>query len=222
MGLKNRQMSCNLCSRYNEDLFKHELVSCVRMFFSKSMVSVGGGNHSFRSDKKDRIWITPSGYPRSHLEPDDLLLIDLDGKVICGNLRPTIEAPFHTEIYRVRPDINAVCHTHNPYTQGFFLASKLVPTAVGGVYALADKPPIEFPKILGEMIVIEYRQLGSRVLGKAVGAACQLEALMPAGVIILLNHGVIGIGRCIHEARFQVDLLEEWAKALAVFKSLQS
>lgn len=212
-------MSCKACSVYNENFFKQELVSCVRTFFSKGMVSVGGGNHSFRSDRAERIWITPSGYPRSHLVPDDLLLIDLDGNVVHGSLRPTIEMPFHTEVYKVRPDINAVCHIHNPYTQGFFLASKLAPTDIDGIYTLADKPPIEFPKVLGSPVAIEYRQLGSKALGRAVGMACRLEP-KPAGVIILLNHGAIGIGRCIHEARFQVDLLEEWARCLAVLKGL--
>lgn len=185
------------------------------------MVSVGGGNHSFRSEHPERVWITPSGYPRSHLTPDDLLLIDLEGNVLHGNLRPTIEVPFHTEIYKVRQDINAVCHIHNPYTQGFFISQKLVQTDIKGIYTLADNPPIEFPKPIGaKPAIIEYRQLGSEALGRVVGEACRLDPLIPVGVMVLLNHGVIGIGRCIHEARFLVDLFEEWARCLAVFKGL--
>lgn len=185
------------------------------------MVSVGGGNHSFRSERAERIWITPSGYPRSHLTPDDLLLIDLEGNVLCGGLRPTIEVPFHTEIYKVRPDINAVCHTHNPYTQGFFLSSKLTQTELEGIYTLAEDPLIEFPKPINTKLpIIEYRQLGSKALGRVVGKACHLDPLMPIGVMILLNHGIIGIGRCIHEARFLVDLIEEWARCLVVLKAM--
>ncbi|MEM2761031.1 MAG: class II aldolase/adducin family protein [Nitrososphaerales archaeon] len=197
---------------------KRELVSCVRTFFSKGMVSVGGGNHSFRSDEPDRIWITPSGYPRSHLTTDDLLLIDLDGNVLAGNLRPTIEVPFHTQIYKVRSDINAVCHTHNPYTLGFFLSSKLE-SIDEGICTLSEEPLIEFPKILGEEpVIIDYRQLGSRSLGNIVGKAVSFNYLRPSGTLILLNHGIISIGRCIHEARLLVELLEEWARCSAIAK----
>lgn len=215
-------MLCNSCRTYDEGFLKQELVSGVKTFFSKGMVSVGGGNHSFRSEHSEEIWITPSGYPRSHLTPDDLLLIDLDGNVLCGNLLPTIELPFHTEIYKVRPDINAVCHIHNPYTQGFFLTQKLIQTGAEGIYTLAADPPIEFPGPLGgaKSAIIEYRQLGSRSLGRIVGEASHLDSLVPIGVMILLNHGVIGIGRCIHEAKFLVDLLEEWARCLAVLRAL--
>lgn len=185
------------------------------------MVSVGGGNHSFRSERPERIWITPSGYPRSHLTPDDLLLTDLEGNVLQGNLRPTIEIPFHTEIYKTRPDINAACHVHNPYTQGFFLSSKFIQTDIERIYILADDPPVELPDFIGTRpIIIEYKQLGSKALGRAVGKACTLDSLMPIGIMVLLNHGVIGIGRCIHEARLLVDLLEEWARCLAIFKRL--
>jgi len=184
------------------------------------MVSVGGGNHSFRSDHPGNIWITPSGYPRSHLTPEDLLLIDLEGNVLHGNLRPTIETPFHTQIYKVRPEINAVCHVHNPYTQGFFLSQKLTETDIAGIYLLADDPPLEFPRPIGAgPVVIEYRQLGSKALGRLVGEACRFDVL-PIRVIVLLNHGIIGIGRCIHEGRFLVELLEEWARCVTVFKSL--
>ena len=131
------------------------------------MVSVGGGNHTFRQINRDRIWITPSGYPRSHLMARDLVLIDLDGNITSGNLKPTIEVPFHTEIYKVRPDINAVCHTHNPYTQGFFLSAKLEPIEQG-VYTISKSLPIKYPKPLGKIpIVVEYKTARISCSGKA-------------------------------------------------------
>ena len=108
-----------MCSSYDLNFFKTELVKSVKSFFLNGLVSVGGGNHSFRSEIKNQIWITPSGYPRSHLKDDDLILIDLEGNTILGNLRPTIEVPFHTEIYKNRNDINAICHVHNPIYHGF-------------------------------------------------------------------------------------------------------
>src|SRR6185437_3253511 len=173
---------CNFCAEYNENLLKKELITCVKTFFSNGLVSVGGGNHSFRQNNRDKIWITPSGYPRSHLMAKDLVLIDLDGNITSGNLKPTIEVPFHTEIYKVRPDINAVCHTHNPYAQGLFLSAKLEPIEQG-VYTF----PIKYPEPLGKIpIVVEYRQLGSRALGRIIGKACIKDFLYPSGIIIML------------------------------------
>lgn len=213
------KMFCDICKVYDEHIFKNELISAIKYFFSHGLVSVGGGNHSFRSKLDNQIWITPSGYPRSHITSDDLLLIDLDGNVLKGNLKPTIEVPFHTEIYKNRSDINAVCHVHNPYTSGYFLSSKLVNIDNEGIWTLAETPSIAFPKVLHDKpLVIEYKQLGSKGLGNLVGKASKFDCVVPFGIIILLNHGVIGVGRCIHEAKFVVDLCEEWAKCLVVKK----
>ena len=212
-------MFCDICQVYDEHILKNELISAIKYFFSYGLVSVGGGNHSFRSQLDNQIWITPSGYPRSHITSDDLLLIDLDGNVLKGNLKPTIEVPFHTEVYKNRSDINAVCHVHNPYTSGYFLSSKLVNIDNEGIWTLAESPSIGFPKVLhGTPLVVEYKQLGSKGLGNLVGKASKFDSVVPFGTIILLNHGVIGLGRCIHEAKFVVDLCEEWAKCLAVKK----
>ncbi len=223
-------MFCDLCSSYDLNLFKAELVKSVRSFFLNGLVSVGGGNHSFRSEIKNQIWITPSGYPRSHLKDDDLILIDLEGNTILGNLRPTIEVPFHTEIYKNRNDINAICHVHNPYTMGFYLTTKLEATKYEGIYSLKELPSIKLPKPIEDSIIIEYKQLGSKLLGKTVGIASRMELMASISIsesiisnpkiIILLNHGIIGMGKCIHEAKFLVELYEEWAKCIMVKKVL--
>lgn len=218
----NKSSICHFCAESDEDSLKKELITCVKTFFSNGLVSVGGGNHSFRQIDRGRIWITPSGYPRSHLMTRDLVSIDLDGNIQSGNLKPSIEVPFHTEIYKVRPDIDAICHTHNPYTQGFFLSAKLRPIEQG-IYTISELLPIKYPEPLGKIpIVVEYRQLGSRALGRLVRKTCTKDFLYPTGIIIMLNHGVIGMGRCVHEARFLIELLEEWARCLFIFLKLDN
>ncbi len=127
------------------------------------------------------------------------ILIDLEGNIVQGYLRPSIEVPFHTEIYKARPEVNAVCHTHNPYTQGFILSARLKYLG-DGVSTLSESPLIKFPETLGNFpLIIQYQQLGSRSLGYAVATVCRNNLAYPSGIIILLNHGVIGIGECIHE-----------------------
>jgi len=215
------EIPCSVCSLADVATLREELVSCVQGLFSKGFMSSGGGNHSIRIPGTDKILITPSGYPRSHLKPDDIIIIDSKGKLIEGSLRPTIEVPFHTEIYKKRLDINAVCHTHSSYSQALAISAKLEATKVDGIYALEVTSDFSLPRALGKWLpVLEYRQLGSRSLAKLVGEMCVFDSnsLKPAGSILLLNHGVIGAGRCIHEARFMVELLEEWARCQVVTK----
>lgn len=212
---------CDICKKYNVSL-KKELIFVVRSFFLNGFVSVGGGNHSFRSENPTQIWITASGYPRSHIQEKDLVLIDLNGNVLKGNLRPTIEVPFHTSIYKNREDINAICHVHSPYTLGYFLSAKIKNTENEGIFTLDEKPIIDL-KFVGKNspLVIDYKQLGSKALGNTVGLASKMISTSPFGVMILLNHGIIAMGRCVHEAKFLIELYEEWAKCLIIKKKLK-
>lgn len=196
-----------LCYTNDREYLKDELVRCVKTLFAKGYVSSGGGNHSFRYN--DMIFITPSGYPRSHLKPSDLVLIDMDGNIIEGDLRPSIEVPFHTEIYKKRSDINAVSHAHSPYSHALFQTFNLIEEE-DGIFRTDD---MHFPLKLGKVKVLEYRQLGSRALARLVSNASK-----DAKIMVLLDHGVIGIGRCIHEALFYVELLEEYARCVFISK----
>ena len=214
--------ACSFCEFASTGELKDELAACVRGLFFHGHVSSGGGNHSIRIPKTDRVLITPSGYPRSHLKAEDIVTIDLDGNVVEGTLKPTIEVPFHTEIYR-SSSAGAVCHTHSPYIQALAISSVLHPTGTDGIFAIQTGEPL--PKALkNKLPVLEYRQLGSRTLASLVGQACynfaQEEDNRFGGAIVLLNHGVIGIGRCFHEAKFMVELLEEWAKCQLVASTL--
>jgi ribulose-5-phosphate 4-epimerase/fuculose-1-phosphate aldolase len=215
------------CGRGDEGYIKSELVSCVKTLFSKGYVSSGGGNHSVRlrdGSNASHIWITPSGYPRSHLTVDDLVLIDIDGNMLRGDLRPSIEVPFHTQIYRVRDDVSAVSHAHSPYSHALIQTLRIVEvdghTGVFGLNCsgLSSSPsqqlPLSIPPVIHNLLILEYRQLGSRALARLVGDAFSISNGVK--ILVLLDHGVIGIGRCIHEAVMHVQLLEEWARCVTI------
>jgi L-fuculose-phosphate aldolase len=203
------------CKDDEERYIKAELVRCVKTLFSKGYVSSGGGNHSIRikHGEDHMIWITPSGYPRSHLTVDDLVLIDKNGNVLRGDLRPSIETPFHTEIYRVRSDVNGVSHAHSPYSHAVIQTLR-IKEEYEGIYSIDDELPIDVPEVIGDVPVLEYRQLGSRALARLVGDTLMLKP--NTKIMVLLDHGVIGVGACIHEAMMYVQLLEEWARCVVV------
>lgn len=227
---------CRLCQTSEEQL-KAELAACVRGLFAKGLVSSGGGNHSARMPGSDEIWITPSGHPRSHTRPEDLVKTDLEGNVLEGSLRPSIEVPFHTEIYRRRPDVNAIVHAHSPYTQGVVLSGLLEPSKreegdvllhvfdrdpkiplahAEAALILGDIPILPLPENLGAVPLVPYRNPGGKELAKLVGDASVGKALRPIRIMVLVNHGVIGMGGCVHEARAFVEIMEEWARFVTV------
>lgn len=190
---------CKLCQTDEEQL-KRELVNSVKTLYWKGMVSNAGGNQSARLPGQNKIWITPSGYPRVSLEPQDLIAVDLDGNVIEGDLRPSIETRMHLEIYKNRPDVNAVIHAHSPYTMG---------AAISGYLDITHG---EAAAILGEIKIIPYSHPGTIELAKSVGEALRGEGAKVPRIVILMNHGIVSVGACIHEARAFAEIMEEWAR----------
>ncbi|MEM3480040.1 MAG: class II aldolase/adducin family protein, partial [Candidatus Bathyarchaeia archaeon] len=106
----------------SEEELKDEICKTMRRLFNRGLISALGGNISARLPGSNEFWITPSGVFKGELEPDDLVKVDLSGRVIEGFLRPSIETPFHAKIYEKRADVNAVVHSHNPITTGLALA----------------------------------------------------------------------------------------------------
>ena len=78
------------------------------------LVQLTGGNLSVRKENGDII-VTPSGLPYEPMVPDDVLVLNKDGEVIEGTLRPSVDTPALVYIYRHCPHINALIHTHQPY-----------------------------------------------------------------------------------------------------------
>ncbi|MCS7112460.1 MAG: class II aldolase/adducin family protein [Nitrososphaerota archaeon] len=182
-------------SIFSEEELKIEIIRVMKTLYGRGLVSALGGNVSARIPGSDTIWITPSGIFKGDLKPDDLVKISLDGDVIEGFMRPSIEWPMHTVIYRVRPDVNAVIHAHNPITTGLALAGiELKPITVEAVVTLRSVP------------VIPFAYPGTDELAKLVA-----ERVMGVRALILQNHGVVALGYNLVEAEAIVETLEEVA-----------
>jgi len=188
-----------------EEQLKNDICKVMKNLFSRGLVSALGGNVSARLPGSAEAWITPSGIFKGELNPEDLVKVDLDGNVLDGFLRPSIEWPLHTAIYKVRPDVNAVVHAHNPFTLGLALAGVgLKPITVEAVMVLrkVETVPFAFPgtKDLAEL-VREKAEAGARA-------------------IILQNHGIVAMGANLYEAEAIAETLEEVAVAQFVAMAL--
>jgi L-ribulose-5-phosphate 4-epimerase len=97
---------------------------------AEGLVSLTWGNVSGRSDDKELIAIKPSGVPYPDMTPDDIVVLDMDGNIVAGELRPSIDTATHLELYRAFPDIGGVVHAHSTYGTAF--AQARVPLACLG------------------------------------------------------------------------------------------
>jgi ribulose-5-phosphate 4-epimerase/fuculose-1-phosphate aldolase len=142
------------------------------------------------------------------LTKDDLVAVDLEGNVIEGDLKPSIEVYAHLAIYKVRPDVNAVIHAHAPYVMGATISGFL------------ENTHGEAAAILGDVKIVPYAHPGTRELAKLMEEAFKGEGMKVPRVAITLNHGAFSAGACIHEARAFMEILDEWARFNVASKAL--
>ncbi len=179
---------------FSEDELKQEIIRVSKTLYERSLITALGGNISARIPGASEFWITPSQVFKGALKPDDLVKLNLDGEIVEGLLKPSIEWPMHAAVYKVRPDVSALVHAHNPMVLGLSLAGKKLKTTITDEAVL----------LLRRIEEVEFKFPGTKYLAEAVADA----ASRGARAIILKNHGVLGLGTNILEAEAIVELLE--------------
>jgi L-fuculose-phosphate aldolase len=173
-----------------------EIVATCRLMMSTGLVVGTWGNVSRRCSP-DIFQITPSGVPYHELQPGDLVAVDLQSGDCNGSMRPSTETPLHVAIYRSRPDVGAIVHTHSPYAAVF---------AVNRI----ELPPLleEMAQLVGGSVrVAPYATPGSADL--AEGA---VDALQDRAAVLLANHGLVGVGRTLKDALTVCQVVEKSAQ----------
>ncbi|HDQ04033.1 MAG TPA: class II aldolase/adducin family protein [Deltaproteobacteria bacterium] len=182
---------------YKKEVLDASLWLSRHGYFGSSRGS--GGNVSVRVDNT-KMAITPSAVKYQDLFIDNICIVGFDNKEIKikKNRKPSIEAGMHRIIYRKRPEINAIVHTHQTY---------------GSVFAILNMPiPALFDEVswaLGKTIeVIPYALSGSQELATNVGAKISNNA----SAYIIQNHGILALGKSMDEALLHAELLEKVAQ----------
>jgi L-ribulose-5-phosphate 4-epimerase len=163
------------------------------------------GNVSARDPKTNLVVIKPSGVPYDKLSPDNLVVVDLNGKVIDGNLKPSVDMATHLYIYRHMPDVMSVIHTHSTYASAFAATGKPIPVCLT---AMADFFGRDIP--VGELVLIGEEEIGKEIVRKIGNSKA----------IIMKNHGPFTMGKSVSEALKAAIFLEEGAKVLIMSKIL--
>jgi ribulose-5-phosphate 4-epimerase/fuculose-1-phosphate aldolase len=102
---------------------KKELVECLKNLYWMGLTTSVSGNHSVRFRNR-WMWITPSGISRYNIHSNHLVKVHLKTSKVFGSIRPSIELNLHRNIYNSREDVNAIVHTHSPFTIGVSISSR--------------------------------------------------------------------------------------------------
>ena len=184
-----------------------EIISVSNEIYDKGLVPGKAGNISKRikSSNGDIVAITPTLKSLSNLKEEDIVLVDMDGNVLSKG-KPSSEVNMHLEIYKKRPDVNAIVHTHSTYATGFAFSDKKIKRLEG------------FGEIKNEYLpYIEYEKPGSAELAKNAS-----EKIIGEDVLILKKHGVIRVSDSLKEAELLAVFVEESAKTQFVTFMLNS
>jgi L-fuculose-phosphate aldolase len=181
------------------DSERAEVLAAVQRIAASGLVAGSSGNVSRRISSADgeRIAITASSVPYHRFTLDDVLVVDFDIEPVVGDGIPSSESLTHAAVYRARPDVGAVIHTHPPHASAF---------------AAAGQP---IPPILDEQVVIlggavEVAQYASSA-SEELADNC-VEALGERASVLLRNHGAVAVGRGLEEAIAAAELTERIAR----------
>jgi L-fuculose-phosphate aldolase len=170
----------------------------------RGYVASTDGNISVRLGP-DRILITPTSISKGMMTPDDLIIVDLDGRRLSGLRKASSEMAMHLLIYELRPDINAVCHAHPPTATGY---------AAAGIPL--DKPILcELVIGLGSIPVARYGTPGTSELTAAMEPFVQGHES-----ILMANHGVVTYGPDLLTAFLRMETTEHFARVALVTQLL--
>ena len=195
-----------LQSHAAEDRLRADVVRVCRRMHERGYVSGWAGNVSARLGD-GRFLVTPSGVPKSDVEPDDLIVIDGRGAVVSAarGLRPTSEVPMHLCAYRRRPDVGAVVHAHPIHAVALSIAGD----------ALAKQYVPEAIVVLGPIAVTPYATPSTDENERVVD-----DVIAAHDAIVLRYHGSLTVGRDVDEAYLRLETLEHAAQVIAAVESL--
>lgn len=180
----------------------------------RGLVTYTWGNVSGIDRERGLVVIKPSGVSYDELTPDDLVVLDLDGKVVDGKLNPSSDTKTHLELYKAFPEIGGIVHTHSPYAVGWAQAGRDIP-AYGTTHADYFYGPVPCCRSLTEQEVEEDYE---RNTGLVIVETFRQRELDPVHVpgAICRNHGPFTWGKDAAQAVYHAVVLEEVAK-MAVY-----
>ncbi|ARE86066.1 class II aldolase/adducin family protein [Clostridium formicaceticum] len=183
---------------------REEICQIGKRMYDREFVAANDGNISVRISENE-IWTTPTGVSKGFMTPEMLVKVDLQGKVLEGDSKPSSELKMHLKVYEERPEIKAVVHAH-PLTAtvlavaGIPLDQALLPEAI---------------VTLGTVPIAPYATPSTEEVPESIASY-----LKDHNAVLLENHGALTWGRDILEAYYRMETLEFYAKIILTTRML--
>jgi L-fuculose-phosphate aldolase len=180
----------------SERELREQLVGYARRMLAAGLVRGTSGNLSARPPGADWCVVTPSGVDYETMRAEELVKVDLAGQPVGAGLKPSVDTPVHVAVYRLRPDVASVIHTHSPYAAAFSTLHR-------------DVPPLitESAGYLGGSVrVMEYVPPARPDTGDHVAAGLGGDR-----AVLLPNHGVVAVGEDLRKSYTAAAQVEESA-----------
>ena len=188
----------------SETQIRLDIVEVGRRLYARGYTASNDGNISVRLDA-GRLIMTPTSVCKGFMTPDMMCITDLDGRKLAGDRHPSSEMKMHLEVYRQRPEVNAVVHAHPPIATGFAVAGIPLDRAV-----LA-----EVVTTLGSVPIAEYATPSTKELPESVRKYVKAHDGM-----LLANHGALTLGPDVFAAYYKMETIEHFAKISLVARLL--
>ena len=182
---------------------RDEIVHIARTMHDMKFSAGVGSNYSIRLDDKSML-ITPTGINKAWLNPEQLIIADMDGKILSGDGQVSSEFPMHVWIYKALPETSAIIHSNPPFLTAFAIAGQGLDTAH------LTEPYLQ----LGDYIpLVHYATPSTEDL-----AIMFKPYLQPhRKVYIMQNHGVVSLGKTLREAYDNLEMAENYARIMSLF-----
>lgn len=185
---------------------RNEIIKAGMNLDRYGLIALSGGNVSMRLPSGE-ILVTPSGMIYEDMVPEDILLVDIEGHILEGTRRASVDTEALLYIFKHRPDVNAVIHTHQPYATAVGLVADELPCCLTTI-ANATRGPVK---------VCPFSSPASIDMG--------IQTVEYAGdqlAVILRNHGVVALGDSLKAALYACVYLEEGAKTYIAARSMSA
>jgi L-fuculose-phosphate aldolase len=183
---------------------REAMVAVCHALAERQLIAGQNGNVSVKLGP-DRVLVTPAGFAKGSIDPDDLVEVSLSGAAVGGRHRASSELGLHLAAYNARPDVGAVIHAHPVTATAFTLIGESIPD---GVLA-------ELMLTVGPVALAPYARPGTDELGKSI-----VPHLKDHDVILLSHHGAVAVGRTLREAQFAMESLEHGARMIHLARQL--
>jgi L-fuculose-phosphate aldolase len=182
-----------------------QIIDAGKRLHDRFFVASNDGNISARLGANE-ILITPTGVNKGDIRSEDILKIDMDGRVLSGQRKPSSETKMHLGVYRVRPDVQGIVHAHPPAATGF------------AACRIRLDQDVILPEVVFGLGKIGFAEYGTPTTDEIPNAV--VKEIPDCEALLLSNHGALTVGPDVMQAFYRMEVLEMYARVRLVTRIL--